>query len=1199
MQTPASPLAAALLDGPPGAAALLVAAPLLLAAALPLRRSGLRAAVAAATASLALAVLAAVTGAVPPVQAAATVFAAALVTVVTTFSRRHLDGDPKRGRYRRVLLVTSAASVVVLAADDLVVLAVAWVATGWGLTALVAHHDDLEASRRAVRALRRTRLAGHVAFALALGLLAAAAGTTSLAGVVAAAGGRPGLVAAALALLVVAVAGRSAQLPFSRWLPLSVVAPAPVSALAHAGIVNAPLVVLLTLEPLWRSVSWFAPVLLAVGLATAVLTFPRLLVRADVKTRLAWSTTAQLGFMLALVAVGAHAAALVHAALHGIYKANAFLRAGEDLSVARRDALPVAPARTRWWGAAAGAAAGAALLAADRAWEQPLTAVAVLVAATAGGYGLAAPRARAGVRVAAAALAVVVLGAVLLAGRLAAGALGLPLEAHGAPAWAAAGVVAALAAAAAVVLHRRPVRVWAWLHRAADPVVGTAEVLRARAGRRPRAVLPAPGPLDAREVRTIVGVAADVLPPVWDWRGFVASNPLWGGRSRPFAAAVAAAPAAPRAADVVDDAVAGWLAAWAARGGVPWPAPAADRGLWDWFRLVGPADPLLAGAWPARLPDDPADVLRAVLPADAAHDAVRTELLALTGWSAYLARRGTTAAAVDVDVLVDLLAVRVVTRLVVTGRPLRPAATSASAGSREVVAGLEEREAAVRSALAVQLAGRAADGPPVGGPAPQADLVFCIDTRSEVLRRHLEALGPWRTKGFAGFFGLPAQRLAGAAASDRLPALLAPAVRVSSGPPPAGVRDLLASALRTALDTPGGGFAAVDLAAVRGLAGLLGAVRPVLRRRPAAAPAQVLATDRAAALAAAVGAARAIGLGPDAAPLVVLVGHGSTSTNNTAESAFDCGACGGHRGGFNARVVAGLLDAPDGRAALAAAGIPLPAGTVVLAAEHDTGLDRVVLLDPPDDQALRPALARLQAALGAAGARTALERSAALPGTPPGSARAALAAARSRCADPAQVRHEWGLAGNAAFVAAPRDLTRGLDLRGRAFLHEYDPAADADGSGLEQIMTAPLVVAHWINSQYLFSALDPQRWGAGSKTAHNPVGRLGVLAGPGGDLRTGLAEQSVRYDGVAPFPVVRLLAVLAAGPDRIDAVLARHADLAALVDGEWLTVWSVDPVGGALRQRTASGWQPVLVPARVPWPGVLAPAAARALAPVG
>ena len=110
--------------------------------------------------------------------------------------------------------------------------------------------------------------------------------------------------------------------------------------------------------------------------------------------------------------------------------------------------------------------------------------------------------------------------------------------------------------------------------------------------------------------------------------------------------------------------------------------------------------------------------------------------------------------------------------------------------------------------------------------------------------------------------------------------------------------------------------------------------------------------------------------------------------------------------------------------------------------------------------------------------------------------------ARSR--DWAQVRPEWGLAGNAAFIAAPRKRTRGIDLDGRAFLHDYDWRADAEFAVLELIMTAPMVVASWINLQYFGSTVNNRVFGAGNKVLHNVTGTIGVLEGNAGDLKSGL-----------------------------------------------------------------------------------------------
>ena len=106
-----------------------------------------------------------------------------------------------------------------------------------------------------------------------------------------------------------------------------------------------------------------------------------------------------------------------------------------------------------------------------------------------------------------------------------------------------------------------------------------------------------------------------------------------------------------------------------------------------------------------------------------------------------------------------------------------------------------------------------------------------------------------------------------------------------------------------------------------------------------------------------------------------------------------------------------------------------------------------------------------------------------------------------RSRDWAQVRPEWGLANNAAFIATPRERTRGLNLGGRTFLHNYDAKLDAEKSTLELIMVAPMVVASWINLQYYGSTVNNRLFGSGNKVLHNVVGTFGVWQGNGGDLR--------------------------------------------------------------------------------------------------
>ena len=140
--------------------------------------------------------------------------------------------------------------------------------------------------------------------------------------------------------------------------------------------------------------------------------------------------------------------------------------------------------------------------------------------------------------------------------------------------------------------------------------------------------------------------------------------------------------------------------------------------------------------------------------------------------------------------------------------------------------------------------------------------------------------------------------------------------------------------------------------------------------------------------------------------------------------------------------------------------------------------------------------------LAQAGDQVRRERAVKLGLDPRAGAQALLAQLQRRASDGAQTRPEWGLAGNAAFLIAPRQRSRHAVLDGRSFLHDYDATNDADGSVLELLMTAPMLVTHWINWQYHASTCDPQHLGSGNKLLHNVVGGdIGVFEGNGGDLR--------------------------------------------------------------------------------------------------
>jgi uncharacterized protein YbcC (UPF0753/DUF2309 family) len=181
-------------------------------------------------------------------------------------------------------------------------------------------------------------------------------------------------------------------------------------------------------------------------------------------------------------------------------------------------------------------------------------------------------------------------------------------------------------------------------------------------------------------------------------------------------------------------------------------------------------------------------------------------------------------------------------------------------------------------------------------------------------------------------------------------------------------------------------------------------------------------------------------------------------------------------------------------------------------------------------------------------------------------------AIRNRANDWAQTRPEWGLANNAAFIVAPRSRTKPVILEGRSFLHDYDFRTDPEGSLLEQIMTAPMVVANWINMQYFASTVDNLRYGSGNKTLHNVVGgRLGVFEGNGGDLRIGLPMQSLHDGEHWQHTPLRLTVVIEAPQAIIDRVIQQHETVRQLIENEWLYLVRIE--GSEAEQYRDGQWK--------------------------
>ncbi len=650
------------------------------------------------------------------------------------------------------------------------------------------------------------------------------------------------------------------------------------------------------------------------------------------------------------------------------------------------------------------------------------------------------------------------------------------------------------------------------------------------------------------------------------------------------------------------ESVADFCAAYFDQGQSAWRMPWQGESLYAAWKEAGSIDrkPEMLGlkrfrARVRELPADPADSIAASLNAlridpFTAPDYLHRLLLSIRGWAGYVQYlvRETTMRGGQDDRLLELLAIRIsldaallelatIPDLIEFWPPAHQLddRLSDSTCVRHVLqVALEHSwERRVRNAIDTS---RAAERLATL-ERPDVQAVFCIDVRSEILRRFLEASSAGiQTRGFAGFFGLPIEYrpLDMEKGQAQCPVLLLPQVVIHEchhdPAEDAAARRKLGIGKRFVHGWSAFKHSAISCFSFVETAGLLfggsllrdgllpGRAKPKAKHQhcgPSLDHGGGIPLEARPGIA--FGILKNMGLTGGFARLVLLCGHGSETKNNPYASGLDCGACGGHAGDANARVGALLLNDPGVRTVLAREhGIEIPRDTWFLAGLHNTTTDDVTLFDlhqVPSSHSLD--VDALRAHLDQASAASRRERAHLLglsPADPEIDDRI-----RSRASDWSQVRPEWGLAGNAAFIAAPRARTAGASLGGRVFLHEYNHQADTDNSILELIMTAPMVVANWINLQYYASTVNNSVFGSGNKVLHNVVGTLGVCLGNGGDLETGLPFQSV-HDGIRFIhEPIRLHVFLEAPTDRIDAVLAKHANVRELVENGWLLLFAI------------------------------------------
>ncbi len=464
---------------------------------------------------------------------------------------------------------------------------------------------------------------------------------------------------------------------------------------------------------------------------------------------------------------------------------------------------------------------------------------------------------------------------------------------------------------------------------------------------------------------------------------------------------------------------------------------------------------------------------------------------------------------------------------------------------------------------------------------PDAQMVFCIDVRSEPMRRAIEAENPQvQTFGYAGFFGMPIAKLDFGKSTPAVhcPVILKPPYHVRDGVSPEQTEETLkeakqksglATVWKSFKDSAVSTFSFVEAAGLNYSWSLIrdGFVRKEVSHETPYRPQPddftagcgIPSGDQAEL---AKGLVRALNLNQSAGRLIVLCGHGASTKNNPYDSGLQCGACGGHSGDFNARLAVNILNRPEVRAELEKAGLGIPKDSLFVAGRHDTTLDEITLFD--EEQVApshMPDLLKLKDGLKAAGesARATRAPKLGIDSQDPATRNKAI---KHRSDDWSQVRPEWGLAGNAAFIVGPRENTKALDLDGRAFLHHYDSSADLEGAGLQGILAGPMVVGSWINLQYYASTANHEVFGSGNKVLHNVNGTHGVQLGNGGDLKSGLPWQSIHDGENWIHEPVRLKVFVDAPETKVRAALAAQPSAAELVKNHWVHLHVANGQGG-------------------------------------
>lgn len=709
-------------------------------------------------------------------------------------------------------------------------------------------------------------------------------------------------------------------------------------------------------------------------------------------------------------------------------------------------------------------------------------------------------------------------------------------------------------------------------------------------------------------IKELIENAAKIIAPLWPMQTIIARNPLQGIDSLSFEDAVAmgetffasSSAVANHDSSAVNRELIKWCQVFLDEGQATITMPERDKGFYRAWSLLVPFDNKLRSykknEWLSSLPSEAEEAIlfclsKLAIPNGEIEEYLKYSLAELPGWAGYIKWRtewqNKEASFKNPITFTDFLAVRLVITCAIgndSQKEFKKDVTRLKILEKRFFEELKDKEEKYRQKLLKLVIPEALKFNKRTAPLsrPDAQIVFCIDVRSEPLRMRIEHEGNYETFGFAGFFGLPVSihNYNTDQVKDCCPVLLKPNYQVFEEPTGEEKERIshhqkgrslfkmcqgLYQDLKHSFATP---FALVEtlglwcgfwmairtlmpISSVKVKQALQEKLKPTLATLPRIdipLVNQIILGET---------ALKMMGLTNNFSRLVVLCGHRSQTENNPYASALDCGACGGNHGGPNGKILAAILNAYEVRMALAKKGIVIPDDTLFVGAEHNTTTDEVVLGVVTSTH--KKIAEKLKADFIKAGIANSQYRCSALglDASPTHAKKHVL----KRSSDWAEVRPEWGLARNAAFIVGPRRLTKEVDLEGRCFLHSYEWGNDQEGKSLETILTAPMVVAEWINTQYFFSTLNNIAYGSGSKITHNVIGKFGVMQGNSSDLMHGLPLQSVNTtDDHCYHEIMRLQVIVYAPRSKIDAIVEKQPVLQTLIFNHWVILVAIDPV---------------------------------------